>query len=88
MLALRVDGVGSPKDHEAFIEVREVVSILTHHASLLGYLLLAFPFLWLGGLPQEALEDLAVLVEVFDGIGVVGAWTLYELVEVVLGRPP
>ena len=28
-------------------------------------------------------KKLAVLVEIFDGIGVVGAWTLHELVEVV-----
>ena len=29
------------------------------------------------------LEELAVLVEVFDGVDVVGAHTLHELVEVV-----
>jgi len=29
------------------------------------------------------IEELTVLVEMFDGIGVVGAWTLHELVEVV-----
>jgi len=29
------------------------------------------------------IEELIVLVEVFEGIGVVGAWTLHELVEVV-----
>ena len=28
-------------------------------------------------------EELIVLVEVLDGVGVVGAWTLHELVEVV-----
>jgi len=28
-------------------------------------------------------EELAVLVEVFDGVGVVGAWAIHELVEVV-----
>ena len=27
-------------------------------------------------------EELAVLVEVFDGVGVVGAWALHELMEV------
>ena len=27
-------------------------------------------------------EELAVLVEVFDGVGVVGAWALHELIEV------
>ena len=83
MLALGVDGVGSPKDHEALLGVRGAVFILTYRASFLGLLLLAFPFLWPGGLLQEALEELAVLVEVFDGIGMVGAWTLHELVEMV-----
>ena len=83
VLALTVDGVGSPKDHEAFLEVGEVIFILARRASLLGRVLLAFPFLWLSGLPQEALQELTVLVEVFDGIGMVGAWTLHELVEVV-----
>ena len=78
-----MDGVGSPKDHEAFLRVGEAVSILTHHASLLGHVLLAIPFLWLAGLPQEVLKELAVLVEVLDRVGVVGAWTLHELVEVV-----
>ena len=79
MLAFGVDGIGSPKDHEAFIRVREAIFILTYHASFLGLLLLAFLFLWLSGLPQEALEELAVLIEVLDGIGVVGAWTLMSL---------
>ena len=83
MLALLVDGIGSPKDHEAFLEVREAIFILALCASFLGLLLLAFPFLWLGGLSREALEELTVLVEVFDRICVVGAWTLQELVQVV-----
>ena len=28
-------------------------------------------------------EELALLVEVFDGVGMVGAWTIHEFVEVV-----
>ena len=28
-------------------------------------------------------EELVVLVEVFDGVAVVGAWAIHELVEVV-----
>ena len=32
--------------------------------------------------PQQALEELAVLVEVFYGVVVVGAWALHELMEV------
>ena len=83
VLALGVDGVGSPKDHEAFLEVKEAIFILACRATFLGRLLLAFPFLWLGGLPREALEELAVLIEVLDEVGVVGAWALHELVEVV-----
>ena len=31
---------------------------------------------------QKALEEFAVLVEVFDGVGVVGARALHELIEV------
>ena len=80
---LGVDGVGSPKDHEAFLKVGEAIIILAHRASFLGLLLLALPFLQLASLSQKALEELAVLVEVLDGVGVVGAWTLHELVEVV-----
>ena len=83
MLALGVDGIGSPKDHEAFLGVREAIIILAYHASFLGHLLLALPFLRLAGLSQKALEELAVLVEVLDGVGMVGAWALHELVEVV-----
>ena len=51
MLVLGVDSIRSPKDHEAFLKVGEAVTILAHRASFLGLLLLAFPFLWLGGLP-------------------------------------
>ena len=36
-------------------------------------------------------EELALLVEVFDGVGMVGAWTIHEFIEVVrqslLGLP-
>ena len=51
VLALGVGGVGSLKDHEAFLGVREAIFILARHASFLGRLLLAFLFLWLVGLP-------------------------------------
>ena len=91
VLALGVDGVGSPKDHEAFLRVGEAVIILAHHASFLGCCLLALSFLWLASLSKKALEELTVLVEVLDRVGVVGTWTLHELVEVVrlalLGLP-
>ena len=42
----------------------------------------AFFFLWPVGLSQKALEELAVLVEVFDGVAMVGARALHELMEV------
>ena len=50
---------------------------------MLGYCLLAFSFFRPVGLSQETLEELVVLVEVLDGVGVVGAWTILELVEVI-----
>ena len=83
MLALGVDGAGSPKDHEAFLKVGEAVIILARCASFPGLLHLAFLFLWLTGVLQKTLEELIVLIEVADRVGVVGAWTLHELVEVV-----
>ena len=53
------------------------------YAPFLGCCFFAFSFLWPAGLSQKALEELAVLVDVFDGVGVVGAWALHELVKVV-----
>ena len=44
--------------------------------------LFAFFFAWPASLPQQALEELAVLVEMVDGIVVVGARALHELVKV------
>ena len=73
MLALGVDGIGSPEDHDAFLRVRKVIPILAHHAPFLGRCLLALPFLRLASLSQKALKELVVLVEVLDGVDVVGA---------------
>ena len=56
---------------------------MLHYAPFLGRCLFAFSFLRPTGQWPKALEGLAVLVEVFDGVGVVGAWALHELVEVV-----
>ena len=42
-------------------------------------------FSWPVSLPQQALEEQAVLIEVVHGVVVVGAWTLHELVEVAGG---
>ena len=73
MLALGVDGIISLKDHEAFLRIGKAIPILAHHASFLGRCLLALSFFWSAGLSQKALEEFAVLVEVLDRVGVVGA---------------
>ena len=83
MLALRVDGIGSPEDHKAFLEIEKAIPILARHTSFLGRCLLALSFFWSAGLSQKALEEFAVLVEVLDGVGMVDARALHELVEVV-----
>ena len=59
-----------------------VVWILAHCAPFFGCCFLAFFFLWPASLPQQALEELAVLVEVFDGVVMVGARALHEIMEV------
>ena len=82
MLALGVNGIGSHKDHEAFLRVGKAIIILACRASFLGCCLLALSFLRPAGLSQKALKELAVLVEVFDRVGVIGAWAIHELVEV------
>ena len=83
MLALGVDGIRSLEDHEAFLGIREAIPILTHHASFLGRCLLALSFFWSVGLSQKAFEELAFLVEVLDGVSVVGVGAIHELIEVV-----
>ena len=85
MLTLGADGVGSLKDHDAFLRVGEAVPILVYRASFLGCHLFAVSFFQPTGLSQETFEDLVVLVEVFDGVGMVGAWAIHELVR--SGRP-
>ena len=54
VLALEVDSIGSPEDHDAFLEVGKAVSILACCASFLGCCLLAFSFFCPTGLSQEA----------------------------------
>ena len=83
VLALGVDGIRSLEDHDAFLGVREAVPILSRHASFLGCCLLAFSFFRPASLSQKMLKELTVLVEVLDGISVVGAGAIHELVEVV-----
>ena len=59
-----------------------VIRILARYAPFLDRCFFAFFFLRPTGLSQKALEELVVLVEVFDGVGVVGARALHELVKV------
>ena len=44
VLVLGADGIGSPKDHDAFLGVGEVVPILARRASFLGCRLFVVPF--------------------------------------------
>ena len=83
MLAFRPDGVGLAEDHDALLRFREAISVLACRASFLGCRLFAVSLLWPAGLSEETFEELAILVEVFDGVGMVGAWTIHEFVEVV-----
>ena len=83
VLAFGANGIRSPKDHDAFLGIGKVVRTLAYHTPFLGYCLLALSFLWPAGLSQKALEEFVVLVEVLDGICMVGAWAIHELVEVV-----
>ena len=82
-MALVVDGIRSPEDLEAFLRIGKAIPIFSHHASFLGRCLLALSFLWPAGLLQKVFEEFAILVEVFDGVGVVGSWAIHEFVEVV-----
>ena len=59
-----------------------VVWILTRYAPFFCRCFFAFFFPWPVSLPQQAPEELAVLVEMVDGIVVVGARALHELMKV------
>ena len=59
VLALGVDGIGSPED--AFFGVEKTIPILARRASILSCCLLALSFFWPTGLSQEVLEELTVL---------------------------
>ena len=74
MLALGVDDIRSPEDHEAFLGIGKAIPILAHRASFLGCRLFVVSFFWPTGLSQETFEELTVLVEVFDRVGIVGGW--------------
>ena len=59
-----------------------VVWSLARYAPFFVCCLFAFFFDWPARLPQQALEELAILVEMVDRIVVVGARAIHELVEV------
>ena len=83
VLAFHPDGIRPIEDHDALFRFREAISVLACHTSFLGCRLFAVSLLWSIGLSEEAFEEFAVFEEVFDGVGVVGAWTVHEFVEVV-----
>ena len=83
MLVFSPDGIGPADDHDALFRFGETISVLACCASILGCRLLAISLLCLASLLEETFEELALLVEVFDGIGVIGARTIHEFIEVV-----
>jgi hypothetical protein len=72
------------KDHEAVVQVKEAAHVLGRHFLILGCFLVAVPALALAGLAQYTLEELVVLELVLDGITVVGAWLLQELLKMAV----
>ena len=72
VLAFCPDGVGPTEDHDVFLRVGETVSVLACRASFLGCCFFAASFFWPAGLSEETFEELTVLVDVFDRVGMVG----------------
>jgi hypothetical protein len=72
------------KDHEVAVRIGEGVLILGCHSLLLGHLLVAVPALAPTGLTQHPLKELAILELVLEGVAMVGAWLLQELLEMVV----
>ena len=50
VLALGVDGIGSPEEHEAFLRIGKAIPILARHTSFLGRYLFALSFFRSAGL--------------------------------------
>ena len=72
MLSLGPNSIGSAKDHDTFVSIREVVHVFACRTSLLGCCLFVVSLLWPTDLSEETFEELTLLVEVFDRVGVVG----------------
>ena len=83
MQALGPDYVRSAEDHDALLGLGEAISVLAHRAPFLGCRLLDVSLLRPIGPSEEAFEELAFLVEVLNGVGMVGAWTIHEFVKMV-----
>ena len=83
VLAFHPDDVRSTEDHDTLLRFGEAISVLACRTSFLGCSLFAISLLWPAGLSEETFEELIVLVEVFDGVGMAGAQAIHELVEVV-----
>ena len=83
MLAFGPDGVEPAEDHDALLRFRETIPVLACRTTPLDCRLLAVSLLWRVGLSEEMFEELAVLIEVFDEVGMVGARAIHEFVEVV-----
>jgi hypothetical protein len=88
VLSLGAIVLRTSKDHEAAVRVKEGVPVLGRHSLLLGHLLVAVPTLALARLTQHALEKFVVLKLMLDGVVVVGARLLQELLEVVVVALP
>jgi hypothetical protein len=84
VLALGAVVLRTSKAHEAAVRVGEGIPILGRRSLLLGRLLVAIPALALARLTQHALEELAILELVPDGVAVVGSRLLQELLEMVV----
>ena len=73
MLAFSLDGIEPAEDHDALFRFDEAIFVLAYRASPPGYRLLAVSLLWPTGLSEETFEKLALFIEVFDRVGMVGA---------------
>jgi hypothetical protein len=71
------------EDHEAAIWLREAAPVLGRRLLIFGRLLIAVLVLALARLTRHALEELAVLELMLDGVVVIGAQLFQELLEVV-----
>jgi hypothetical protein len=84
VLALGAVILRTSKDHEAAVWVREGVPVLSRRSLLLGRFLVMVPAIALAGLIQHPLEEFTILELVLEGVAVVGARLLQELLKMVV----